>query len=430
MEDRDSVHRATGFWVMKIGAGLSGTILRGSTKHTGHIHFEPRIFITPSRVQQSSKIYAYRASGSLSKRTYLFRKPYHLSAQHTYSTMASSLQKSYPWTQSPLIINAPMGGFAGPELAASVTHAGGLGFIAGDIDVSKLPPKLDTFRALVPNKNEGPVLPVGLGFLCFMSSIDDAVAIVAEHRPAAAWLFAPAELADYAIWTQRIRAASPDTAVWIQTGGVAAALEIARTAKPDVLVMQGSDAGGHGLEKGASIISLLPEAADALQKGGFGSIALAAAGGIVDARGAAAALALGADGVVLGTRFLASNEVAHPGYQAAIVGAQDGGQSTTRSKIFDDARPGGNTWPVLYDGRGLVNKTYEDFVGGKAVEEIRRLHGEAQQGKDAGFGEPEKRVTVWAGTGVGLVREVLPAGTIVEQVREGVKKVLGGLQKL
>lgn len=341
--------------------------------------------------------------------------------------MASKLQEKYPWTQSPLIINGPMGGFAGPELAASVTNAGGLGFIAGGYDLSQLSGQLTKFRSLT-SKDGGAVLPVGVGFLCFGCSVDEAVPLVREQRPAVAWLFASKELSDYATWAQRIREASPDTAIWVQTGSVTAALEIARTAKPDVLVMQGLDAGGHGLEKGASIISLLPEASDVLREAGFGAISLVAAGGIAESRGAAAALALGAAGVVLGTRFLASSEVEHPGYRAAILGAQDGGQVTTRSKIFDEARAEGNNWPGLYDGRGLVNKTYEDFTAGKSIEEIRKLHVEAQKGKDAGFSDKDKRVTVWAGTGVGLVREVLPAGKIVEQVREGAQQILGSWQ--
>src|SRR5437763_563577 len=78
--------------------------------------------------------------------------------------------------------------------------------------------------------------------------------------------------------------------------------------KPDVLVMQGLDAGGHGWEKGAGVISLVPEAVDALEENGFAHIHVLAAGGIVDGRGVAAALALGAEGVVMGTRFLGALE--------------------------------------------------------------------------------------------------------------------------
>ncbi|EKG13949.1 2-nitropropane dioxygenase NPD [Macrophomina phaseolina MS6] len=320
-----------------------------------------------------------------------------------------------------------MGGFAGPELAASVTNAGGLGFIAGGYSLSQLPGQLSKFRSLA-TKDGGAVLPVGIGFLCFGCSADEAATVVREYKPAIAWLFCPNQLSDYATWAQHLRDASPETAIWVQTGSVTAALEIARTVRPEVLVMQGLDAGGHGFEKGAGIISLLPEAADALQEAGFGDIPLVAAGGIADSRGAAAALALGAAGVVMGTRFLASNEVEHPGYRAAILGAQDGGQATARSKIFDEVREEGNNWPVLYDGRGLVNKSYADFAAGKPIEDIRKLHSEALKGKDAGFGEVEKRVTVWAGTGVGLVREVLPAGKIVEETRNGARRILGNLQ--
>ena len=110
-----------------------------------------------------------------------------------------------------------------------------------------------------------------------------------------------------------------------------------------------ANAGGHGFEKGAGIVSLVPEVHDALARDGFSHIPLVASSGIVDARGVAAALALGAQGVVMGTRFLASEEViVHPMYQAAVLQAQDGGQVTTRSKLFDELN-GPNIWPAAYD---------------------------------------------------------------------------------
>ncbi|KAB2572763.1 Nitronate monooxygenase [Lasiodiplodia theobromae] len=351
---------------------------------------------------------------------------------------SSTLQKTYPWTQTPLIINGPMGGFAGPELAAAVTNAGGIGFIAGGLDLSALDKQIGTYRTLLAphisssppsSSTEDAVLPVGLGFLCFGAPLADAAALVAKHRPAAAWLFAPPQLADHATWARALRHASPRTQIWVQTGSVGAALQVAREAAPDVLVLQGADAGGHGFERGAGIVSLLPEAADALAEAGCGvGIKLVAAGGIVEGRGAAAALALGAEGVVMGTRFLACDEVVHEGYRRLILEARDGGQRTVRSKAFDEARPGGNCWPEIYDGRGIENRTYADFLKGVEGDELRRLHAESQKnGKVAGFGEEELRVTVWAGTGVGLVKDILPAGKIVEDVREGARKVLKNL---
>jgi nitronate monooxygenase len=76
--------------------------------------------------------------------------------------------------------------------------------------------------------------------------------------------------------------------------------------------MQGSDAGGHGPCPGAGIVSLVPETRGTLDREGFSGIGIFAAGGISDGRGIAAALACGANGVVMGTRFLASTEVELP----------------------------------------------------------------------------------------------------------------------
>lgn len=105
---------------------------------------------------------------------------------------------------------------------------------------------------------------------------------------------------------------------------------------------------GHGFEKGAGIISLLPEVADALATEGYGNIPLVTAGGIVDGRGAAAALTLGAQGVVMGTRFLSATEAnIHPKWRDAVLATSDGGQNTVRAKLFDELR-GPNMWPERY----------------------------------------------------------------------------------
>jgi nitronate monooxygenase len=316
-----------------------------------------------------------------------------------------------------------MGGFANSALATAVTQAKGFGFIGAVFDMVALATELEkTSKTLlgteVPESNS--TLPVGVGFLPFAAKLDDAAPVITKFRPAAVWLFAAHELEDYATWAQRIREVSPQTKIWIQIGSVAGALHVAGIVKPDVIVMQGLDAGGHGWEKGAGVISLLPEAADALAENGFGHISLLAAGGIVDGRAVAAALALGAEGVVMGTRFLSASEttVPHKGYREAVLATKDGGQNTVRAKIFDELR-GPNIWPVLFDGRGIVTDSYTDHVKGVNIEEIRRLHAEAVKADHAGFGPQSKRTTVWAGTGIGLVKKVEGAREIVEGVREG-----------
>lgn len=255
--------------------------------------------------------------------------------------------------------------------------------------------------------------------------------MITEFKPAVVWLFAAKQLDDYKIWVDALRAASPTTKVWIQVGNVEAALCVASTAQPDAICLQGADAGGHGFEMGAGVISFFPEAADALARAGHAHIPLLASGGIADGRGVAAGLALGAAGVVMGTRFLASKEVSiHPVAQAAILEARDGGQATRRSRLWDQLR-GPNIWPEEYDGRSLVMRSYRDYVGGVELGEIQRLHNESVKGEDRGFAVGgEGRAATWAGTGVGIVNELEGAGDIVESVRREAKGILVGLGKL
>jgi nitronate monooxygenase len=135
--------------------------------------------------------------------------------------------------------------------------------------------------------------------------------------------------------------------------------------------------------------------------------------------------------VVLGTRFLAAKEtIVHPKYQAAVLEAQDGGQVTTRSKLFDQLR-GPNIWPELYDGRSLVVQSHKDFTDGVSLEEIQKSHNEAVGGEDRGFNTGLRgRAAIWAGTGVGLVKEVKDAAEIVKAVQAEAKEILSLAAKL
>lgn len=329
-----------------------------------------------------------------------------------------------------------MGGFAWAPLATAVSLAGGLGLIGSLNDMSHLRLQLSQARSIFaessnPAIKDSATLPLGVGILAFICKIDDVVPVIRESKPAVVWLFAATLLDDYKAWVDALRDASPASKIWIQVGNVEAALAVARGARPDAICLQGADAGGHGFEKGAGIISLLPEAADALGREGFGDVPLLASGGIADGRGVAAALALGAAGAVLGTRFLASEEVAiHPVAQAAVLEAEDGGQATKRSKLFDQLK-GPNVWPEAYDGRSLVVRSYEDYVNGIGLEEIQRLHNEAVLEDHRGYATGGKgRAAIWAGTGVGIVREVEGAADIVGQVRKQAQDIMGVLGKL
>jgi len=169
--------------------------------------------------------------------------------------------------------------------------------------------------------------------------------------------------------------------IWVQVGTVSDAVYVAQSCRPDVLVIQGTDAGAHGLAQGAGNVTLLPEVADALQEVRSGEIPLVAAGGIVEGRGAAASIALGAYGVAMGTRILASDEAAITnGYQNDVIQSRDGGSSTIRTNVYDRLR-GTIGWPSTYNGRGIINLSFREAQNGKSEDENRTLY------EDQGWGD-------------------------------------------
>lgn len=317
-----------------------------------------------------------------------------------------------------------MAGSATAPLAVAVTRAGGLGQIGSANDLSLLDSHIATTAKELERTSEG-LLPVGVGLLLFLVDVEEAMAVLTKHRPAVVWLFAAKEVSDYAIWAERARKATPGSLVWVQVGSVGDAVRVAREAKPDVLVVQGADAGGHGLARSAGLLTVLPEVRDTLAKEGLKDVFIVGSGGITDGRGAAAAFALGADGVVMGTRFLGASETnLHPNWRAEVLRERDGGQNTVKSMLFDELR-GPSIWPEGYDGRGLANASSGDFNSGVGIDEVRRLFAEASQEADGGFGAGGKgRAAMWAGTGVGLVTKEQGAAEIVEEVREGAVKAL------
>ncbi len=365
---------------------------------------------------------------------------------------ANQLQRTYPWTSLPLIVGAPMRIISGPVLAVAISSAGGLGFIGpgarpADLDsalssvpslLEALPPSSSLRQPSIPQPSKPNVLlPIGVGFQTWASDLATVTQIMSGHPPpVAAWLFAPrhgqTELDE---WTAGIRAATKGrTKIWIQVASVkeakAAATSIER---PDMLVVQGTDAGGHSRTQGAGITTLLPEVADTMnelvandKENGrtLPPIHLAAAGGIVDSRGVVSAAALGAVAFALGTRFLASHEAnINAGYVRHVLAATDGGQSTIRTQLYNHLR-GTMDWPAGFDARGLANASWRDHQAGVSFETLQERHAEAASRGQEGWGEAEGRLATYVGTGVGLVRERLGAGDIVDEIRRGVNAVL------
>ncbi|KAL8997406.1 MAG: hypothetical protein Q9188_006333 [Gyalolechia gomerana] len=312
-------------------------------------------------------------------------------------------------------------------LAVAISRAGGIGFISAGTDVNDLEAHLQEASELIEQEPiEGAstsTLPIGVGFINWGADLNTSLQAVKRFRPAAVWFFAPHKNSDLVEWTHAMREATKgETKVWIQVGSVQDAHDAAKLCNPEVIVVQGSDAGGHGLERGAGIVSLFPETADALKEAGFEHVSLIAAGGITEGRGVSACLALGAEGVVMGTRFLASTEAQiAKGYQNVVLRARDGGVSTVRTKVYDILR-GTTGWPQRIGGRGIINQSFLDAKDGNVTEENKQAYAEALRRGDLGWSS-DGRLTAYAGTGVGMVDKLQPAREILEKIRRDVGEI-------
>ncbi|KAK0732374.1 hypothetical protein B0T21DRAFT_384688 [Apiosordaria backusii] len=333
------------------------------------------------------------------------------------SGITNPLAGHYPWTSFPLIISAPMRVMSGPALALAVSEAGGIGFIGPGIKPASILTDLSEAASLLSERGSAPlkllagdrgVLPVGIGFQLWNGDLASAKEAVEKFTPAAIWLFAPKDgQKDIDEWTEGLREATK--------GGV----------------RFGCRGGGHGrTSDGAGLGTLVPEVKDTLKERGAGDIPLVAAGGIADGRGVAAALCLGASGVAMGTRFLCSNEARiKKGYQDAVLEAKDGGKNTVRTHLYNHLR-GTFGWPEeKWAPRTIVNKSWEEHKQGVDFEQLKERHDQNVNEKgDKAWGMQDGRTATYAGSGVGLVRSVDPAGEIVEKAREEAKGILRSFQ--
>ncbi|MHA1537296.1 MAG: NAD(P)H-dependent flavin oxidoreductase, partial [Alphaproteobacteria bacterium] len=183
----------------------------------------------------------------------------------------------------------------------------------------------------------------------------------------------------------------------------------------DIIVAQGAEAGGHGSSR--ATMALVPAIVDAVAP-----VPVAAAGGIADGRGLAAALMLGAAGVLVGSRFVASNEsLAHDKIKAGAVAAS--GDATYRGSVFDVAR--GIDWPEPWTIRTLKNSYIEKWEGREAdlralgEEERARFMEAAKAGDTATF-------PAIVGEAADLIRATLPAGEIVAAMVGDAEALLDG----
>jgi nitronate monooxygenase len=288
------------------------------------------------------------------------------------------------------VLLAPMDLVSGGRLAAAVSQAGGLGLLGGGYGDSEW---IDREWDRADNAR------IGCGFITWRLAehpkvLEDALA----HGPAAIML----SFGDPRPFAAPIHAAGARLICQVQT--VALARE-AIEAGADMIVAQGTEAGGHGMSE--PLFTLLPQVVDACR-----DTPVVAAGGIADGRGLAAALMLGAEGVLMGTRFYASQEAdGHPEAKRRIVAAEAG--QTVGSIVFDVSRR--MRWPAPYTGRLLRNRHAETWLGRELelqdrMEEIGREYAAARERGDFDV------AGVIAGEACALIHDIVPAREIVERI--------------
>ncbi|MEM9279237.1 MAG: nitronate monooxygenase [Pseudomonadota bacterium] len=292
------------------------------------------------------------------------------------------------------VIQAPMARAAGGKLAAAVSQAGGLGIIGGGYTDAEW---IDAQFAEAGNSE------VGCGFITWaMAKTPEVLTRTLERNPKAIFL----SFADPEPFSDEIKTAGTAFICQIQK------LEHAERAVEcgaDIIVAQGTEAGGHGAQR--ATMALVPEIADMIAQKSPDTL-LCAAGGIGDGRGLAASLMLGADGVVVGSRFWASNEaLVHEDILADAINKT--GDNTVRTHVVDIIRE--LDWPRGYDCRVLTNaftdRWHKDNQGLKG-----NLETEIPKWLNALEAGDADNASAIVGEITGLIHNVRPAADILEDM--------------
>jgi enoyl-[acyl-carrier protein] reductase II len=311
-------------------------------------------------------------------------------------------------------IGAGMGFVAMPPLVAAVSNAGGMGTLGAAL----VPP--DRLRELIRQTQSMTARPFGVNLITQFTEEAQLEVCIEERVPVISFFWNDPPEA----FIRRLQATS--VKVWMQVGSLQEAHEAVRCGV-DAVVVQGTEAGGHNRSTGA-ILSLVPAVVDAIAP-----VPVIAAGGIADGRGVVAALALGAEAVWVGTRLVASQEAyAHDEYKRHIVDAQ--AAETVRTTIFGPEWPHQsmrvirnrvvNEW-ITREQEIVYSPDSGEFIGqtilsGKLVP-LPKFS--ALPPTPDATGDFEEMALI-AGEGVGLIKEIKPAGEIVHGMMEEARQII------
>jgi NAD(P)H-dependent flavin oxidoreductase YrpB (nitropropane dioxygenase family) len=304
---------------------------------------------------------------------------------------------------NPIVLGG-MASAATVPLVAAVSEAGGLGTLgATNLSASQVHEQVASIRAATRN-------PFAVNYLLFRTREEGFVAALEARPPVVAFAWARADQ-DLRHYFQRVHDAG--LLVMYMAGEVPEA-ERAVDAGADVIVAQGTEGGGH--VGWMASMPLVPMVVNAVAP-----VPVLAAGGIADGRGLAAALALGAEGVLLGTRFLATEEAPlHPNFKQAIV--ESTGHDTAITDIPDVAS--GQIWPGAM-ARSLRN----DFItrwSGREWDLRQHAHEVRQHLQQAWESGDAANASLLMGQDSGLIDSILPAGEVIQQMVTQAHEIITG----
>ena len=291
------------------------------------------------------------------------------------------------------IIQAGMVWASGWRLASAVSNAGGLGLIgAGSMYPEVL---LEHIQKCKKATNK----PFGVNVPMLYPKIDEIMKIIIDEGVKIVFTSA----GNPKTWTQLLK--EKGITVVHVVSSVKFALK-AQEAGVDAVVAEGFEAGGHNGRDETTTFTLVPMVKEKIR------IPLIAAGGIATGRGMLAAIVLGADGVQIGSRFVASNEASsHQNFKEKVVDAQEGDTYLTLKELA----------PV----RLLKNKFYDDlqqlYKQNPTIEEIKELLGRARAKKGMFEGDLEEG-ELEIGQISGLIHNIKPAAEIIKEIIKDFEK--------
>jgi len=305
------------------------------------------------------------------------------------------------------IVCAPMALVSGGALAGAVSRAGGLGLLGGGY-AGTLGNEPDFAAEHARAEGAG----IGVGFITWaLDRRPHVLDLALECKPRCLFL----SFGDPTPHARKALSAGVPVICQVQS---LAQVECALAAGASAIVAQGTEAGGHGAAR--STIAFVPEMADHLSRRAPDTLLLAA-GGIADGRGLAAALMLGADGVVVGSRFWATREALtpQPSVERAIAAT---GDDTVRTAAVDAVR--GVPWPAPFSFRVLRNRLTDEWAGREAEAQgaaFGSLAAEYDAARSAG--DLDVAVTV-VGEAAGLISDRPPAADVVDRIAREAQALL------